>query len=83
MSKASKRKSWNHAIRLLTENERNAFDGLGMKCSRCATAATHQISYWSATGVNRKESQSKYASCTPHAQQFAGKNHLDMPDPIR
>lgn len=79
MSRSTKGKSWNHAIRALTEQERQAFNGLGRKCARCDGRATYEISFYAVTGGAKSQGQRRNGNCTPHAQAFAARNHLTMP----
>lgn len=72
--------SWGHAIRRLTDGERDQQYRLGYRCSgKCTEKATFATSYRYVTGRAGRVSWAERYACDTHAQRFAAKHDLELP----
>jgi hypothetical protein len=71
VSKGSR--SWGHAMRPLTEDEKQLRARQGWTCTRprCREAATHQTTYSYVSGRGGRVTSADRPVCAPHAAAFA------------
>lgn len=74
--------TWNHAIRPATADEIDLHARHGWNCAtgRCCAPVSHVISYKLVTGRSGRVSSRETKVCTAHADKFAVKHELAMPE---
>jgi len=74
--------TWNHAIRPATVDEIDLYVRQGWNCAtgRCCAPVSHVISYNLVTGRSGRVGSRETKVCTAHADKFAVKHGLTMPE---